>query len=88
MNKECIQLTCTLQEHLHKHEYYRRVCKKKVVVQEINWKKIMVLCKQKCSWARFHFLQKQNCYAKWTGLASYIHLYLEEASRKREARSC
>lgn len=44
VTKRCIQ------HHLHKHGYNRRVCKKKVVVREVNRRKRLSWCKEKRHW--------------------------------------
>ena len=41
---------CTIQHHLHKHGYHRRVYKKKVVIREVHRKKRLAWCREKRRW--------------------------------------
>jgi hypothetical protein len=40
----------TIQHHLYKHGYHRRVYKKKVVIREVNRKKRLAWCREKRRW--------------------------------------
>ena len=46
----------SIQHHLHKHGFNRRICKKKVVVREVNRKKRLAWCREKRHWTvNFHW---------------------------------